>query len=148
VIHLNEAAALDLLAGFDRLIVPETVHEELRVVGVPAELGALDTERQSATVDEDDWPELDAGETEALALCRQHDGMFLTDDLDARHAATDAGIEVHGSIGVVLTAYADGRLAAGEATATVRALERESTLYLARPLVERAIARIEDERDG
>ncbi|MGH9824736.1 MAG: hypothetical protein ACREDR_15970, partial [Blastocatellia bacterium] len=50
---------------------------------------------------------LDRGEAEAVALTRQlRADWFLTDDTSARVLATSLGIEVHGSLGVVLWAAA------------------------------------------
>ncbi|QPV65078.1 DUF3368 domain-containing protein [Halosimplex litoreum] len=73
----------------------------------------------------------------------------MTDDLDARQQANELDLEVHGSLGVVLAAYADGRLVAADARTKIRALERESTLYLSDPLVRRALDRIDrEESDG
>jgi predicted nucleic acid-binding protein len=46
---------------------------------------------------------LDHGEAEAVALARQMSAQwFLTDDAAARLFAQSLGVEVHGSLGVVL----------------------------------------------
>jgi predicted nucleic acid-binding protein len=142
--HLGQADALDLLDQFGPLLVPEAVFAELRVGGLPAGIDAVDRERRSVEIPDDHWQTLDAGERAALALCRRVDGTLLTDDLDARKKADELGIEVHGSIGIVLAAYADGLIDDERARATIRALESDSTLYLTRALVDRAIDRIDD----
>ncbi len=47
--------------------------------------------------------ELGAGEAEAIALARSlHADWLLTDDAEARVVAQLAGLEVHGSLGVLL----------------------------------------------
>ncbi len=57
---------------------------------------------------------LDAGEADALALARQLNAdWFLTDDERARLLGKQLGLEVHGSLGVVLW------------TAAVRLIERK-----------------------
>jgi predicted nucleic acid-binding protein len=147
LIHLSEANALGLLGQFATVLVPETVFEELRRGGVPTAFEALDCERRAVDTADDRWPELDPGETAALTLCEQIGATMLTDDLDARRQANELGLEVHGSLGVVLVACADGRLTADEAKTKIRALERDSTLYLSNPLVERAIDRVDREED-
>jgi predicted nucleic acid-binding protein len=54
---------------------------------------------------------LDAGEAEAIELARQlRAHWFLTDDASARLVAQSLGLEVHGSLGVVLWSAAAGRL--------------------------------------
>lgn len=145
LIHPPEASALDTLEQFTPVLVPETVFAELRRGGVPASFESLDTERRSVDLSNDPWPDLDPGETAALTLAESLGGMLLTDDLDARQQADELGIEVHGSIGVVLAAYASGRVDGDEAKQRIRALEHDSTLYLSEPLVSRALARIDDE---
>ncbi|QLH80637.1 DUF3368 domain-containing protein [Halosimplex pelagicum] len=123
--------------------------EELRRGGVPAAVESLDYERRRVDVAGDRWPELDPGETAALALGERVDATVLTDDLDARRQTDELDLEVHGSIGIVLAAYADGRLVAADAKTKIRALERDSTLYLSDPLVTRALDRIDrEESDG
>lgn len=53
--------------------------------------------------------EADIGEAEAIALAlQQHSDWLLTDDAQARHFAESLGLEVHGSIGVLLWAVASG----------------------------------------
>lgn len=142
--HLGQANALDLLDQFGPLLVPEAVFAELQVGGLPAGIDTVDRERRSVEIPDDRWQSLDPGERAALVLCRRVDGTLLTDDLDARKKADELGIEVHGSIGVVLAAYANGLIDDERARATIRALESDSTLYLSPPLVERAIDRIDD----
>lgn len=145
--HLAEAGALDLLDRFEPLLVPAVVVSELRAGGIPEGMEALEHVAVTVDADSERFPDLDPGETAAIAASVEHDGMLLTDDLDARQRADELEIEVHGSIGVVLIAYAEGRLDADAAKARIEALERDSTLYLSDPLVERALNRIDSEED-
>lgn len=145
LIHLSEANTLSLLDQFDTLVIPETVFEELRRGGIPEAFESLDCKRSRVETETDRWPDLDPGETAALELCEGTGATFLTDDLDARGRANELGIEVHGSIGVVLAAFDDNQIDADEAKARIRSLERGSSLYLSEPLVARAIARIDEE---
>jgi len=70
---------------------------------------------------------LDRGEAQALALAAQVKAdWFLTDDAAARVVASQQGIEVHGSLGVVLWAAATGHLGRGEAEAALKALAGSS----------------------
>lgn len=53
--------------------------------------------------------EADIGEAEAIALAlQQRSDWLLTDDAQARRFAESLGLEVHGSIGVLLWAVASG----------------------------------------
>jgi predicted nucleic acid-binding protein len=53
--------------------------------------------------------------------------------------ASEAGIEVHGSIGVIALGYARGHLDKSEASSRMRSLQSESTLFVTDAVVERGI---------
>ena len=59
--------------------------------------------------------------------------------MDARDTANEEGIEVHGSVGVVLYGYSQGVLTEDVAKRTLRELKQDTSLYLSTPLIERAI---------
>jgi predicted nucleic acid-binding protein len=80
---------------------------------------------------------LDPGEAEAVALARQIDADWLvSDDAAARLFATALGLEVHGSLGVVLWAAAVGHLDREEADAALARLATSSLWISARVLEE------------
>jgi len=84
---------------------------------------------------------LDAGEAQALALALQVEAEWLlTDDAAARLIAQQHGLEVHGSLGVVLWAAATGSLQQSEAVSAVEALSKSSLWISARILDEARIA--------
>lgn len=144
LIHLAEIESLSLFSIADRCIVPKAVHEELRAGELPAGLDELGYELETAEVQKDDYGDLDRGETAALALANEHDATLLTDDLAAREAAEDAGIEVHGSIGVIALGYGRGVLDRDEAAHRMRALQRETSLFVTDAVVERGIDLLND----
>jgi len=80
---------------------------------------------------------LDLGEAEALALAAQMAAdWFLTDDAAARMVAQQQGLEVHGSLGVVLWAAVKGHFSRAEAEAALEALSRSSLWISSRVLAE------------
>lgn len=105
LIHLTQADALHLLHEFQIVTIPQTVLQEVDQGGVLDGLSELDYEAEEATHSDEDFPALDPGETAAITLARKHGAILLTDDLSARETAADLGIDVHGSIGVVLFGY-------------------------------------------
>lgn len=143
LIHLAEIPSLELLDVLDRLFVPETVHEELAAGGVPDGLSELSHELVTADQSSETDVELDPGETAALTAASERDAVLLTDDMAARDAATGVGVEVHGSIGVVALARARGRLDRNEAAERMRALQRETRLFVSDAVVERGIDLLE-----
>ena len=139
LIHLVEVDALSLLSIVDDLLIPKTVHDELDVGGVPNELGDLAYALVDVTLDERENDRLDPGETAALAVAAERNAVLLTDDLAARETAAEAGVEVHGSIGVIALGHARGRLDRDEAAALMRALQRETSLFVTDAVIERGI---------
>ena len=80
---------------------------------------------------------LEAGEAKAIALGRQLSAAwFLTDDAAARVFATSIGLEVHGSLGIVLWAAAQGYLRREEAVAALERLAQSSLWISARVFAE------------
>ena len=81
---------------------------------------------------------LDIGESEALSLAQQLDASwFLTDDAAARLLGNTLGIEVHGSLGVILWAAAVGHLAYSEAAQGLENLAG-SSLWLSPRIISEA----------
>lgn len=139
LIHLAEIDSLELLDAFDTLLVPEAVHGEVEAGGVPDGLVDRSIELVAAETLDGTPSELDAGEGAALSVADDHDAILLTDDLAARDAAADAGVEAHGSIGVVALGCSRGLLTESEAEARMRALQRETSLFVTEAVVERGI---------
>lgn len=73
---------------------------------------------------------------------------MLTDDLDARRIASDEGVEVHGSVGVILLAYNLGERSETGARQAHRNLERDTNLYLSAPLIEHALDLVDSDEAG
>jgi predicted nucleic acid-binding protein len=137
VFHLIEASLLDLLPKAGEIHIPTIVDFEL-----------TDLLRQSWKKQKPQWitidsltPEenenvesltlsglLDPGEAGAILLAKRLKAdWFLTDDTAARLFAGSMGLEVHGTLGVVLWAAAVGHL---DYEASVKALERLSRTSL------------------
>jgi len=139
LVHLAEIDSLDLLAAFDTLSIPEAVYEELERGGVPKGVADLSYELVETDEREELARDLDPGERAALTVASDRDVVLLTDDLAARNAASEAGIEVRGSIGVIALGYSRGRLDTDEAASRMRALQRETSLFVTDAVVERGI---------
>lgn len=147
LIHLAQADVLSLLELTGEVLVPETVLDELE--HGPTDISGLEFSVERVDIDiESVYPHLDSGETAALVVCTERDAILLTDDLDARNTATDEGIEVHGSVGVVLHGYSQRALSADAAKRTLRELKRDTNLYLSTPLIEHAIELVESDEAG
>ncbi|MFT4889846.1 MAG: putative nucleic acid-binding protein [Halobacteriales archaeon] len=144
LIHLAEIDSLELLSVFDSLVIPETVYEEIERGNAPDWISDLSYE----LVEAEEWTEsedLDAGERAALAVARDRELVLLTDDLAARQAASDAGVEVHGCIGVIALGYTREFLERHEAASLMRTLQRETSLFVTEAVVERGIRMLDEQ---
>jgi hypothetical protein len=115
------------------LYVPRMVIEELSqylsVQQMP-EWVIVEWLEKSRVVESTAWQRaglLDAEEAEAIALARQVKAdWLLTDDAAARLFGTEMGLEVHGSLGVVLGAAAFGHFSYAEADQALTRLTKSS----------------------
>lgn len=145
LLHLHEAQLLPLLQRAGELYIPQAVEVEMvqherdwrnhqpgwivvATVRAPHATQAAQWERVGL---------LDTGEAEAIALARELNAeWFLTDDGAARVFAASLGLEVHGSLGVVLWAAAVGHLNRAEAESALNRLAQSSLWISARVLAE------------
>ncbi|WP_236039629.1 hypothetical protein [Haloarcula salinisoli] len=67
---------------------------------------------RSQSVEQDLQNKLDPGEAQAVAVAAAADGTVVTDDGDARSVATQRGIGLTGSIGLLVRFVEDGALRA------------------------------------
>ena len=145
LLHLEEAQALELLRHTGEVRIPKAVDLEMahyeRKWGIrrPAWI-VVEPLAQPYDVSAAQWHQaglLDGGEAEAVALAQQvRADWFLTDDAAARLFAKSLGIEVHGSLGVVLWAAVIGYLQPSEAEAVLDRLAQSSLWISARVLAE------------
>jgi predicted nucleic acid-binding protein len=149
LLHLREAECLNLLEQAGTIAIPTAVHHEMvqhvpewhvhtpswiTVTPVSAPYDAQATEWQQSGL-------LEAGEAEAIALARQLSAAWLlTDDAAARVFATAVGLEVHGSLGIILWAAARGHLSREEAAVALDRLAHSSLWISARVLADARVA--------
>lgn len=118
LIALDRIGCLDLLPGlFRRVTRPQSVVDEIiagRIqYGVSKDLLNADWLETVPDPPEAAYrPELGAGETAAIALAvREKAELILLDDLAARNVAKELGLQVSGTLGVLIAGFKKGRLA-------------------------------------
>jgi predicted nucleic acid-binding protein len=152
LIHLDEIGALDLLADFAEVMVPDAVWQEVlrhrpQALTRPGVILHRVNPRMPAS------PELEvlaqvfslhAGEWEALRLAMEHrPGLLLTDDTAARLAVGNLRINVHGTIGILVRAIRRGQRTKGQVIELLKSLTAHSTLYLKQSLLDAVISQLE-----
>lgn len=132
LLHLSEANAIYLLRMAGEIVIPSRVAGEFARNAPDI---ALPSWVQVITLDDaygqkaDEWARhIDAGESAAIALVMQTQAdWLLSDDAKARQFAQALGVEVHGSIGLVLWCIASGHIASrDEALSLLNALASSS----------------------
>lgn len=150
LLHLSEAESLHLLRLVGNLYIPPHVITEITNLWSAWKLpewikvtNLTGQARQSSVL----WQQagvLDAGEAEAIALAQQLKAdWFLTDDTIARLFASESGLEVHGSLGIILWAAVVGHL---DDVAARQSLNRlaASSLWMSRRILREAQAALDE----
>src|SRR3990170_6188028 len=146
ILHLQEAGLLELLKKAGDIYIPKGVDIELNELYPQWENKRPDWLLiEPLSPDETSQAELlsasglmDSGEAAAIILSKRLNATWLlTDDTEARIFATLSGIEVHGSLGIVLWAAAVGHLSYDEAKSALDKLSKTS-LWISKAILSQA----------
>ena len=153
LIHLDELDSLSLLSGFEPLMVPGQVWQEV-AQHRPHALSSPDLPLQRIDIAISLAPmfqtmvqslSLDLGEQAALTLMQNHpQAIFLTDDAAARLAAVTLGYRVHGSIGMLLRAIRREQRSKDDVITLLRELPIRSSLHVRPTLLQEIIETLEN----
>ena len=146
ILHLSEAKLLELIQKISKVYIPKMVDTEMNELSPYWEKDKPEWMIISPLLpDETIQAEslflsglLDFGEAEAIILAKRlNPTWFLTDDTEARIFANSLGIEVHGSIGIVLWSAAVGHLNYTEAKKSLEKLSQTS-LWISKNILSEA----------
>ena len=139
LLHLMQIGLEDLLSHFGEVHVTHEVLFELRrhwpqgMDNLPAWL-IVASPSSSAASQASHWHRaglLHAGESEAIAFAHEIEAdLLLSDDAAARVFAEGLGIQVRGSVGIVLYAAALQQISKSEALKCLDLLQSSSTLWV------------------
>ncbi len=122
--NFAHVATVELLLDLPRVVTVDAVKEELKAgvetheyldhsLAVLGESIPVITPSASAEKREEQLLELlDPGEAQALAVAEHANGIVVTDDGDARTTAKQRGVDVTGSIGLLVRFVEDGTISA------------------------------------
>lgn len=139
VLHLHEMGRLDTLAIVEPLVFPLGVWEELQHRHLDqATLQQAGLRFSISTAGRDllkaETLRLQPADSEVFLLAQEDrfEGLVLTDDLALRRLLEEQGAIVAGSVGILVRAYAAGRLSREGLEQSIEALLEESSLHLSR----------------
>ena len=118
---------VELLVALPRVVTVEAVDEELRagaethsyidhaLAVLGEEIPVISPTSSATQIEAELLESLDPGEAQALAVAAVGNGLVVTDDGDARTAAKQRGIDLTGSIGVLVRSVGNDRLSVSTA---------------------------------
>lgn len=146
ILHLQEAKLLELLQKMGKIYIPRMVDTEMKELypqwrkyrpeWITIESLLPDETKLAGSLFLSGL--LDFGEAEAIILAKRlKSAWFLTDDTEARIFASSLGMEVHGSLGIVLWSAAVGHL---NYSRSKKALERlsKTSLWISEDIMSQA----------
>lgn len=154
LIHLGELGAVDLLSGFNGVLVPEQVWDEVShhfptvLITTDIELTRLPVQLASDVLFKTlvQAFALNLGEQAALSLAQRYpNAILLTDDAAARLAANNIGCRVHGTVGIIVRAVRQGLRTPAEVIALLQAIPLHSSLHIRPQLLRQVISQIQQE---
>jgi predicted nucleic acid-binding protein len=154
LIHLSQVNSFSLLDIIKKIYISNEVYSETTLFNLPGSKeikssktvlvkSLCDVGKDMAKMVAEKYS-LGMGEATSIALAKQEEiKLLLTDDLSARTVAESYGLEVHGSIGIVLRAFREKIIDSQKAVQTVLALKEKSNLFITSDLVDYIIKEIE-----
>ncbi len=146
IIHLLEINQIQLLNSFEQVFIPKKVLDEagnihlpiknIKVI-IPNENEVYETKKELSNF------KLHEGELHSLYFACKLKHLFLTDDLEAREAATFLNVKVHGTLGVIVLAYKKQLIDKEQAKKAIQQLYWHSSLFLTPFIVKEALRLLE-----
>jgi predicted nucleic acid-binding protein len=142
-----------LLRAYSEIHIPRQVYDEVVTeghrIGAP-DAGAVDSlvrggsiqvARVVLPVPLPAWAApLDVGETAAILLAHGlGDASLLADNLHARRAAREAGLQPKGTVGILFQALCEGHLPFDEFAALMQRIKSDPTLWISEQLCDEAL---------
>jgi predicted nucleic acid-binding protein len=142
-LHLQEIGQLALLSVAAPLILPDLVVAELESHSLGlAHLREAAVEFTVFQVPTSEWreilqaiaPQIQPADAQVFAVARANrfQALALTDDLTLRRLLESHGAQVAGTVGILVRAYASGRISPLELRAAIDSLFTGSSLFISR----------------
>jgi len=147
LIHISEINKQNCFSLFKQILITKEVSDELDSLNFSGKTiikkikniitKNLDGKHKDTTKIIIEKHELDFGEASSIALCKQESiNFFFTDDLEARTFAKSLGLNVHGTIAILLRSFKEKILSKEETIKTLDSLKTNSSLFITSDLIE------------
>ncbi len=152
LIHLDELECISLLSDFRQVLAPEQVWDEVALHRPNLAEQLISTiERVPVVLSTSPLFQtlvhtfaLDFGEQAALSLAESYaEAIFLTYDAADRLAASALGLEVHGTVGILLRAIRREQRSRREILIILQQIPERSSLHIKPSLLREIINRLE-----
>jgi predicted nucleic acid-binding protein len=157
LIYLGKLGLLNLLQElFDQVLTVDAVREEVLDVAAPeyailkeafTDWLVISEVPNSPLKDRLDEMGLHQGEIDALILAyhtkRKTNSVMVIDDLAARDVAKTLGLQVTGTVGIILSATKRGIFSKDDAQIKIRFLVEETSFHMSAALYSRVISNLE-----
>jgi len=139
IIFLSKLNAANLLTDcFESIFIPEAVQSELGNLAIPSSIQTQNISPSGQHFVEGAIGRLHQGELEAMVLAMEIKADYvLLDDLLARRKAHRLGLQVMGTIGVILLAHRQNRITEKNALDWLDQLVHHHGLYLSAEMIMR-----------
>ncbi len=149
IIHLSEINKQNCFSLFKQIFITKEVSDEINFLKTEINksrniiLEKLNGKHKDITKIIIEKHELDLGEASSIALCKQKSiKFFFTDDLEARVFAKKYGLNVHGTIAILLRCFREKILSKQETIKTLNSLKIDSSLFITSDLIEWTIKEV------
>ncbi len=144
IIALYKIDGLEFLNIFDELIIPKSVLKELEMGEIPDTLENIDYKKEKCNKTLGKFENLDKGEAKGLTIIEKYGKkhIFLTDDLEARKAAKEENIEVHGSIGIIVLAYSFNKIDLNKSIDLMNDIQNKTDLFITDEIIKIGISEL------
>lgn len=151
LIHLDQINHLNILQKLPSIIIPASVIQEIKQDTAKSEIKTIEKwpnvqiispkqQTPASMVTIFKKSPLQKGETDCIHLALEMiPCIFLTDDLNARRAAENIKLEVHGTVGLLAYALRQSWMTIEKAEDALNLLYYQSNLFITYTIIEEAI---------
>lgn len=137
IIFLSKLNALDLLVDlFPEVLIPRSVVKEVGDISIPEKAQVMDVSLPGRKFVMGALGRLHEGELEVIVLALERNAdLVLLDDLAARRKAKRMGLQVMGTIGLILSAFRNQKVTREQSLEFLEDLTKKHGLFISKDVL-------------